>query len=161
MRLLLIATTAFAFVLPITAKTQATARDPRAASLASVTGVRILVAQVSTPLPGGALAYVQRRANANPNNAIVLGPNADPSVLGSAIKVLRHSRATVGDALENDQRIVVVSSTVTGLGPRLKHALEQELRRLRNAPLRELDGVGSVRALERMLPPAKASDRLR
>jgi len=127
--------------------------------VASSPNATVLVAQLATPLPEGARAYVIRRASAHPSNSIVLGSDADAPALSAAIAVLRRSRVVDGDALDRDRQIVVTSSPDEHLRPKLRAALAHEIVRLRNAPTRQLEGVGTVRALERVLPPPKATDR--
>jgi hypothetical protein len=125
---------------------------------AAQTPLAITVSLAATPLPDGAKAYVLRRAGADAGNTILLGADADAVVLGSAIRVLRRARATDGDDLDKDERIVLQSSGVRALGPRLRAALDHELTALRHAEFRAVKGLGTVRAFDRTLPAAKAGD---
>jgi hypothetical protein len=161
MRLLLIASTVLAYAAPSAAFAQPHASGMGSTATVPTTSAKILVAQLSTPLPDGAKAFILRRVNETPTNVIVVGSDADAIALGAAITTLRAARASEGDSLGADERIVIRSAAATGVGPKLQRALDHEIERLGRAPTRQLAGVGTVRAVERTLPRPKTSDRRR
>jgi len=129
-----------------------------AATSAKAFSLPIVVALLPTPLPVGEKALLLRRVRAEPQNVIVLGSDADGNTLGTAIRIFRLIRAQKGDSLISDEKIVVRANSTKPFGPKLSAGLSREIATLRGSPSQTINGYGSVKAMLRVLPPAKTGD---
>jgi hypothetical protein len=106
----------------------------------------VYVVAVLGDVPSGTLAIVLRRVTLPPD-IIVLGPASTPETFGGALAALDQSRKLEGDDLVNDITIDITDVRVTSVDVAYQAHLETLVAQLRDAPMREIDGVGKVRAI--------------
>jgi hypothetical protein len=114
--------------------------------------VRATLALVPSLPDASARALLIVRAGSG--GAVILLRQADASVadLAAAVTLLDRTREREPVPLVRDRHVVVRAVTATRLGDRLETRLANQLRRLRRAPPRDVDGVGVVPAIEVRLP---------
>ena len=106
----------------------------------------VYVVAVLDDVPTGTLAMVRRRVTLPPD-IIVLGLASTAETFGGALAALDQSRKLEGDDLVNDITIDINDVRVTSLDVAYQAHLERLMAQLRDVPVREIDGVGKVRAI--------------
>jgi hypothetical protein len=125
------------------------AEERRAASIARARargGIDVVVA-LGGP-PSGDEAVVLRRQATTPFAVIVLGPGSTGEALGGALAALEQNRADYGDDLDDHLTIGLRDAHATNVDAIFSRQLQDIIARLRNAPIRVIEGVGNVRALD-------------
>jgi hypothetical protein len=130
-------------------------RIARSRTLAREHGIGVTVALVDRMPVANSRAMVLRRANAQPQDVILLPRGkATPTDLADATSVLFALRERFGDDLLADARVVVPARTKPARGGNLT-TMKQRLGRLQKATPKVIDGLGSVPAIAIQLGPVK------
>jgi hypothetical protein len=135
---------------------QAEVRE-RSRSAAATTPTRVSIVLVESVPETGAVAVVQRRPEAVPQNVILLtrqGLRAD--VLNHALGAVVTSRSKFGDVLLGEFRLPIRGSEHFGpVSQRRRGWLEAKLRRLPETPRVPIEDVGTVHAMRLTIPPGR------
>lgn len=157
--------TVLPFLLLCTVPLQAQPQAPRRVPVTVV-----LADQLSRP---DAPFVIQRRANSRPGDVIVLRSDATPSQLSDAIRALMTARQAGGDSASVTGTMRMrphASSSAVGArgrpaGGRMPRNVfpwaDRVLRDLRQSPVREVAGIGRVKAVEVWLPRQNGVTRRR
>lgn len=126
---------------------------------ADVRPVRATVALVAE-LPDHARALLIVRAGTG--DGVILLPQAEATVtdLAAAIALLDRTRHNEVAPLARDRQVILKTASIARpLTDRVRQHLTDQLTRLRRAPPRMVDGVGTVRAIEIRLPGTRSTLR--
>ena len=93
-------------------------------------------------------AVVLRRRLSTPPDVIILGQGADVDALAGAFSAMNDSRRLHGDDFTNALRIVVTGGHLTNAAPKDIVGLQQLLTSLHAASERNIDGLGTVKAID-------------
>ena len=133
---------------------------PATAQLSMPTGtMRVTLVAGLSPSKGGR-TEVARRAQLAPKNIVIVDLNATADDLAAALATLRAMRAQFGDTSSSDLR---ARPETIRLGPAFKDGpyrkwLQEQLLRLRRAPVTDVADLGRVQAVQITLPlPPAAS----
>jgi hypothetical protein len=120
------------------------------------TRVPVSLALVDSARTGDAPYRILRRADAAPHDVILLRSGSDAAVLSEAIDNLLLIRAQTGDtARVNGAMRVQRTRGASRRAPREFPWAGRVLNDLRQAPARDVAGVGSVPSVEIWLPPQR------
>ncbi len=109
--------------------------------------ISVTIAAVAS-LPPGSRAVVQRSSGRPARNLIIVGPDATARELSAALVVLQDAVARRGDDADGFLRITIPAvDERQPLRPQALQRTRLNLDRLRDAPVQQVDGVGSVRAI--------------
>lgn len=116
----------------------------------------VAIALVTPPNDPLADAVVERRPDALPHDVIMLaGRGKSPAALASAIHALKAVRLATGDIPAKHQIITIRSAEFPRTwSSRLRYNAINKFEELRSSQLREVSGVGTVRATEIFLTPS-------
>ncbi len=104
-------------------------------------------------LPPGASVVVQRGHGGRARNLILVTEASTAADLASAFSLLRAARERDGEEVDRPLRLIVPSNGLRqALNAEAALRLEEHLGRLRTAPTRPIDGVGTVRSVTVALP---------
>lgn len=109
----------------------------------------------------GGRVEVVRSVSHGPRNLVLVAPDATPCDLAAALSLMSALRLQYGDSPAADLRAVptLVQPTPRFAGSPYDTWLGEQLTRLRNSALRQVDGIGIARAVQVTLPAPRGMFR--